>query len=459
MKMPAFFSQFNASSDKTILVRLLKNSAYLLSGNTIGDLFTMAALALTARKLGPELFGTFVLIQTYALIMTQMLNFQSWQALVKFGAEKLEHKKDDEFMEVVSLCFLLDVMVAILATLLALLLVKNVASWYGWDQTTATMASVYSLTILFSVTDTAIGILQISNKFKLLALHNTLVALFKLSCVLAAFFFQGELWVFLFIWMASGAVATLLILGMGWKVLAARFKPTIRLNSLKPALTNNKGIVAFLATTNLHSSIRLTSRELDVMIIGALLGPASAGIIKIVKQIASLFTRITNPLNDAIYPELTTLWAAKEIDKLQTLIRQSCVIAAIPSLIGWLGFIVIGKPLIIFFWGAPYAPVFPIAVIYTLAVLIALITFSFHPLMLAMGKAGQSLLIVTVSSVAYFLLLIPLINRIDVLGVAVAYCLFYIIWSLLMAGRLSYHLRQAQQCDQELAVDRKKIVP
>jgi len=444
MKTITLPSDFKVLLENTILVRLLKNSAYLISGNTLGDLFTMAALALAARKLGPELFGTFVLIQTYAFIITQLLNFQSWQALVKFGAEKLEQKKDNEFVELVSLCFFLDIVVAMLSMLLALLMVRIVASWYGWDQTVVTMASVYSLTIIFNITDTPNGILQIFNKFKLLAIQNTAVSLFKLVSVLATFFFHGGLWHFLYIWMASGVIATLLLLVMSWKVLSARFDQKINLLRLKPAIDKNSGILSFLTTTNLHGSIRLTSRELDVMIVGAFLGPASAGMLKIVKQIASLYTRIASPLYNAIYPELAMLWAAHEVDKLTALIRQSFLVAFIPSILFWLGFIAVGKPVIIFFLGASYTPVFVTAVIYNLAVLIALITFSFHPLMLAMGKASQSLLILVVSTVAYFPLLILLLKKMDMLGVAVAYFLFYIIWSLLMAAFLRCHLRQAR---------------
>jgi len=444
MKTIALSNDLKVLLNNTILIRLLKNSAYLISGNTLGDLFTMVALALTARKLGPELFGTFVLIQTYAFIITQLLNFQSWQALVKFGAVKLEQKKDNEFLELVSLCFFLDIAVAMLSMLLALLMVRIVASWYGWDPSVVTMASVYSLTIIFNITDTPNGILQIFNKFKLLAIQNTAVSFFKLVCVLATFFFHGGLWHFLYIWMASGVIATLLLLIMSWNVLSSKFNQKINLLRLKPAIDKNNGILSFLTTTNLHGSIRLTSRELDVMIIGAFLGPASAGMLKIVKQIASLYTRIASPLYNAIYPELAMLWAAHEVDKLITLVRQSFLIAFIPSILFWLGFIALGKPVIIFFLGASYAPVYVTAAIYNLAVLISLLTFSFHPLMLAMGKASQSLMILIVSTALYFLMLILLLKKMEMLGVAVAYFLFYSIWAFLMAGFLYYHLQQAK---------------
>lgn len=444
METIALSGKFNSLLKNKILVRLLKNSAYLFSGNVLGDLFTMAALALTARKLGPELFGVFVLIQAYAFIVTQLLNFQSWQALVKFGAEKLEQKKETEFVELVSLCFFLDVAVALLATLLALLMVGRAAAWYGWDQNISAMASVYCLTILFSLTDTSIGVLQIFDKFKVLAIQNTVVAFFKFFCVLAAFYLDGGLWSFLLIWLAAGAVAALFLVAAGWKVLAVRFGDKLRFSGFKSAVENNKGIIAFMTTTNLHSSIRLTSRELDLMIIGAFLGPASAGMLKIVKQIASLFTRIASPLYNAIYPELARLWAAKDLDGLIALIRQSFLIAFVPSILFCLGFLAVGKPVIVFFLGTSYSPVYLTSVVYNLAVLVALVTFSFHPLMLAMGRARQSLMILVFSTAAYFLFLVPLLKEMDMLGVAVAYLLFYLLWSFLMVASLRRALGRAR---------------
>jgi len=438
-----------------ILSRLVKNSAYLLSGNTLADLCTMAALALTARKLGPEIFGTFVLIQTYAFIISQLLNFQSWQALIKFGAEKLEHQNGAEFVDLISLCYFLDFAVAILATALALLLINTVAAWYGWNEVTATMASAYSLTILFSVTDTSIGILQIFNKFKLLAAQNIAVSLSKLVLVLGAFFLNGGVWSFIAIWMGCGAFSAILLLTMGWRVLSRKFDHPVRpLASLQPALADNQGLLGFLTTTNLHSSIRLASRELDVMIIGAFLGPASAGMLKIVKQIASLFTRIASPLYNAIYPEFASLWAAQEIDRITALVVRSFFIAFVPSIIFWLGLVAFGKPAIIFFLGASYAPLFVTAVVYNLAVLIAVITFSFHPLMLTLGKASQSLLILTLSTAAYFLLLVLLLKSMDMLGVAISYLLFYIIWSALMGLSIHYYLGRAR-----LAISKKHREP
>ena len=79
---------------------LFKNAGTLLSGNMIAWILGLITFAITARILGPTQFGIFVLITTYVTIVDKILNFQSWQALIKYGAEVLEKKNNDSFKSI-----------------------------------------------------------------------------------------------------------------------------------------------------------------------------------------------------------------------------------------------------------------------------------------------------------------------------------------------------------------------
>ncbi|MGH6915911.1 MAG: lipopolysaccharide biosynthesis protein, partial [Geminicoccales bacterium] len=74
----------------SIIRRLLKNLTYLFSGNLAASVLSLAALALTARALGPAQFGILVLIEAYIRLIDRLVRIEPWQALIKYGAEALE---------------------------------------------------------------------------------------------------------------------------------------------------------------------------------------------------------------------------------------------------------------------------------------------------------------------------------------------------------------------------------
>ena len=148
-----------------LLTRLFKNAAVLFGGNMLASLLGFASLALTARALGVERFGFLVLITTYVAIVDNLVNFQSWQAIIKYGADALEQIHEEDFKSLIKIGFLLDATTAVLATILAASGAWFVGQWRGWDEEIVIMAAMYSFTILFHISGTPTAILRLFDKF------------------------------------------------------------------------------------------------------------------------------------------------------------------------------------------------------------------------------------------------------------------------------------------------------
>ena len=131
-----------------LLRRMLKNASYLLSGTAGASFLGLVALALTARALGPELLGVLALIQAYNG-MVDRARMETWPALIKYGAEALEHERRDDFKSLIKFGFLLDVASSLLATLIAVAGVYVAGWWLDWSRETMEMASLFSLALLF----------------------------------------------------------------------------------------------------------------------------------------------------------------------------------------------------------------------------------------------------------------------------------------------------------------------
>src|ERR1700757_4522393 len=73
-----------------VLARVFKNAGLLLGGRVTTGVLNLGILAISAHALGAEQFGLVVLVQTYAQTITAVATFQSWQAVIRYGAVALE---------------------------------------------------------------------------------------------------------------------------------------------------------------------------------------------------------------------------------------------------------------------------------------------------------------------------------------------------------------------------------
>ncbi|HEX8937598.1 MAG TPA: lipopolysaccharide biosynthesis protein, partial [Sphingomicrobium sp.] len=76
---------------------LLKNSSYLGLSKSVAAVCGIATLAFAARGLGVTLFGTLVLITSYAKAVSGIAKFQSWQLIVRYGGRGVAHGDPQQF--------------------------------------------------------------------------------------------------------------------------------------------------------------------------------------------------------------------------------------------------------------------------------------------------------------------------------------------------------------------------
>ena len=72
--------------------KLIANASVLLSGGLLVSILGVVSVVLVARQLGPEIFGVFALFTSTVLVVDRLVNFQSWQAVVRYGS-KLQRSK------------------------------------------------------------------------------------------------------------------------------------------------------------------------------------------------------------------------------------------------------------------------------------------------------------------------------------------------------------------------------
>lgn len=415
-----------------LLRRLFKNAAVLFSGNMAASLLNLGSLALTARALGVDNFGVLVLITTYVLIVDKLVNFQSWQAVIKYGADALEQKKDQDFKSLVKFGFMLDGATAIFGTVIGASAAWFVGNWRGWDEQHVLMAAIYSIVILFHIEGTPTGLLRLFDRFNKVAYQQAMAALIKLLGVSIAFFAGAGLWAFLLVWAVVDILGKLILVYFAWQELGKRKFHGILQSKLGGISQKFSGLWGFALTTNINSSIRMTSRELDIMIIAAMLSPAAVGLYKIAKQFSLVIQKTIDPLYQSIFPELARLYAKGEIKEFVRFGLRSSLLAGLFALGVWVFFYFFGEMMIGLIVGDEYLGAIGVMLWYMMAIVVATVAFPLQPAMLSMGRPHTTLWVHLAATVIYFAALFVLLPYIGLEGAGISYLIYYTSWTSFM---------------------------
>ena len=404
--------------------RLLGNITTLLSGNVAGAVLGFFSALLAARALGPEELGRIVLVQAFVLGIDKLVNFQSWRAIIKYGAETIEAEDPDALARVLKFGLVVDVSSAALGAALAAGLSFAVSGWLGWDTTLHAMAVLYASTLLLNVTGAPIAILRLFDRFRLFAVQRLLSGAVKLVLVAAAAWMAAPAWAFLLAWIVADAVAFASLVVMGWWVYRCERRPSVLRASLRGVREEHQGILGFVLVTNASTALRLATREVDVFVVGAWLGEAAVGLYKVARQFAQLAAQVYDPLSHAVYPELAKQVARGDRGRFIRTVAFGGAVASGVSVAALIGTWTLGEWAIVTSVGDAFRASTPILVAYVVAVCINVATFFLGPAALALGRPKASLHGIVVSSIAYFASLIPLMEAFGAVGAGWAQVVF-----------------------------------
>jgi len=418
--------------ESEIFRRLLKNAGKLISGDIIASILNLVSVALSARVLGPSNFGILALIQTYITIVDQLFNFQSWQALIKYGSDALVNNNLVSFKRLLKFGFKLDVTTAFLGTVAAILGAFFILPFFDWSEDVTDLVILYSLVILFNINGTPTAILRLYDRFDLFAYQKIVVAVVKLLSVAIAFFYNAGLYEFLLIWIISDFLGYVILIAFSFYELKRQSLTGFFKSNAKLVTLDIKDIWTYVWTTNLHGSVRMVSMQFDTIIVGALLGNIAVGYLKVAKQFAQILSKLSQPIYKSVYPELAKIWAGHNRIEFKKLILSTCIVSGSLGLVVWIIFLIAGGHIINISVGPEFIAANRLVQVYMLAVVISMLTLPLTPAMLAMGLPKVSFNAILISTLVYFPFLYLFVVKLGIVGIGYAYILFYCIWMLIM---------------------------
>lgn len=402
---------------KTILARVWRNVGWLAGSTGLSAVTSIATLALTARTLGPRGFGTYALVMTYAQLIGDLVQFSSWNAVIRYGAGHMANDDRPALARLFGLTAALDWASAIVAIVLALVLIPVVGPLLHWSAEEASYVTWFGTLFLLTTGATATGILRLFDRFDLLVYSDAAGPFARLiGAAIGAWMGGGVAW-FLGVW--AGA-AMLQLLAQWLAAIWIGNRLTLRFGELKQATFENARILRFMFKTNLSSSIEQFWMQAGTLAVGWSSGPTEAGGFRIAHRFSQALAKPITIMARALFPEFARLVAARHHETSRDILLRVTAIGASCAIVVVIIAGVFGRQILSVLAGERFAFAQPFLFLLTVAAAIELAGFALTPFHNAHGHAGRVLRTGLVAVLVYVGLLGALMPRYGAIGAAYA---------------------------------------
>jgi O-antigen/teichoic acid export membrane protein len=426
------------------LIRFARNAFHLASGNASAVGLGMITLAVSAQMLGPALLGILATIEGYGRMVDQIVRLETWQALIRYGADALERQDHNRFRSLVKLGVVMDLVGASLSAAVAFLAIPVAAHWLGWDSATSMMARVYCIAVLFGISSTPIGVLRLFNRFAAIAWLDPLIAAIRLGGVALIWAMDGSLWSFLLLGIVLQCSQRVILGWMAWRELKKQGYVGIFSAPISNAGTRFPNIWSFILAANGTLLIRKSTQEIDLLAVAAIAGPAGAGVYHLVRKFTMAAAKAGAMMQQIVYPELARLWARRDLAAFATTIRQVelLTIGFGLALVGIMA--LAGDQIIRLIGGSKFEDAAIPLIVQSFAALLFLSGSALRPGLASMGLQAKMMPTVIASAIAFYAVLFTTVPRFGVVGAGLAHIAFNAIWLPASAFLFTRSLRRAE---------------
>jgi O-antigen/teichoic acid export membrane protein len=357
--------------------RLMQNIGWLLGGRGVNAVLSLVYLALATRTLGIQAFGYFALIVALGQTVTGLANFQTWQFVVRWGAD------DKGPGEATGFAIALDFLSVLLGAVLAAALVWSTKLWLPLPADMRAIAFGFCLVSLLAMRSTPTGLLRLRFAYGLATAAESVQPLVRAAGAMVAVLLLPTVLGFIIAW-AAAEVAVALAL---WLAAARRERIDFSQISLKRLPRDHPDAWRFVWATNLSGSLAVGGKQAIVLLVGAFGGEAFAGGFRVASQLGQALVQLAQTVSKAIYPELVH---ARE--DAHAIARRMANIALIGGVLAIAFVLLFGRWGLVAVAGPEFRVVYWTMVILAIAGAIELVGASLESLLVSANRAGTAFL-------------------------------------------------------------------
>ncbi len=429
-----------------LIQRVIRNTGYLFSAQGLAAALSMGQGILTARLLGVEGVALVGIITQFSSNLNQLISFRMNELVVSYVGDFTAQGKP----RLAAATFKAAVLTELAGSLLGYLLIFSLsplgANIFAHRPELVGLFRVYGLFVLGSLfAESASGLLQYFDRFRALAL--TMVGQSTLTIVLISWAFltngtlPAVLNAYLFGKIAWGLTVSLLAAiearrqwGVGWW--------KARIGLLAPW---RKELLRFGISTNLSGSLKLVTRDSEILWLGAFSTPLQVGYYKIAKAITNIIMMPITPLISTTYREVAREVANKQWQNVRYLLRSGTILASLWTIPAVTGLIVFGR-WVVGIYGIEFLPVSYTSLLILLLGVATVNIFYWNQLaLLPLGRPDTPTkvqFVGAIGKVAGTILLVPILGA---PGMAALLSGFLLLTTLALVWRTVVELRRAEK--------------
>lgn len=370
--------------------RLWQNIGWLLGGRGFNAVMSLVYLALATRTLGLEGFGYFAIIIALGQAVTGLANFQTWQFVVRWGAN------GDGPADATGFAIALDMLSVLMGTIAAAVLVWTAQLWLPLPDELLWLTFGYCVVSLLSIRTTPTGLLRLRFKFAKATAAEAVQPAIRAAGAILAFFFMPTVTGFVLAW-AAAEIAVAFAL---WIIAASEEKIDLSRVSLRRIPAAHPDAWRFVWSTNMSGTLTIAGKQVMILMVGSLGGEALAGGFRVASQLGQALVVLAQTISKAIYPELVH---AK--DEALLMARRMANIALIGGVMAVLVALFAGRWGLTTVAGTEFAGFYWAMVILAIAGAVELVGASLESLLVSAGKAHTAFIVRAVPTVLALVLL------------------------------------------------------
>ncbi len=416
---------------KTVKKRLFRNASWLFGGKTLAGVFSAIQTVMLARLLGVDNYGLLALIIAFVDVLNNFFDFRVWETATKYIGTFWTNGEKEKTLSMIKLSYIIDILSGVLAFIIAILTAKIASSYLIHSPNAYTFIWIYSLSLLIDTANsTSDAILRVFNRFKQTAFVSSFTYLVRLILVVISLYLGMGINGVLISFVSASFLGFLIRMWIVSKTLVENQLNNWWKSNLSLIKDQWKGIAWFMGNTSFSGTLMMANESfMGVLFLGYFSGKEAAAYYKVAQSFVKLISRITDPVYEAIYPELvriSTLNALKDFKRLLKYSTKNLVKFTIPAA---LVILIFANPIISMVFGKEYLPASNTVRIIAIAVLISQLTFWIAPALLAFGRPGLRTLMLIISNTSYIALLFLLVPKHSYIGAAFAFLGYAIVRS------------------------------
>lgn len=406
------------SAPPGIMRAAARNLGWLLASRGVLAVLSLFYLGIITRSLGVTGFGRFALITGASQTLATLVAFQSWQVIVQYGVGPQERGDDAALGRLFRASTLVDAGGAAVGIVLAWAILELWGEALGIGETLKRATLIYSVVQLVTIRSTPLGILRLRDKFSLAAIADSVTPLARFVGAIGVWLVHPTVQGFLVAWGA----AEVLTAAAYWIMLGRR--GDLRLlrkgKGMRRLIDDNPGIVRFALSTNASSTLGLSSKQLPLLIVGAGVGPAAAGVFRLAAQIAQALAKLSQLLSRAAFPEVVRMVKAASTAQLGRMLSRLFMGSALAAVAIMALVAVAGRPVLNLVGGHDFRDAWPVLLWLAIAGCLDLATVGVDTVLTALQRAGTVFALRAVGVVILFGAAAALMPVYGTVGVAMA---------------------------------------